>query len=99
VGAKLDQRTQGRKPVNYLATLTHGRAILSCRIVELSDAGARVELVRESAVVEGSIRLTCPQIGEVGGAVVWQKATVVGLKFDATPKGAKLHHRLGRDSP
>ena len=94
--AKLDRRTHGRKPVNYLATLTHGRIIHSCRIVELSDAGARIELVSESALVDGPIRLACPQIGEIGGAVVWQKATLVGLRFDPPPKGPKLHRASHR---
>jgi hypothetical protein len=79
--------------VNYLATLTHGRDILSCRVVELSDAGARIELVSETAVVAGPIRLACPQIGDIGGAVVCQKGAVVGLKLDPASKDVKKSPR------
>lgn len=99
MGAKLDRRTHGRKPVSYLATLSLGREILSCRIVEVSDAGARIELVSETAVVSGPIRLACPQIGDIGGAVVWQKGALVGLKLDPASKDIRKSPReIGREA-
>jgi hypothetical protein len=69
--------------VNILATLTRGKDIFSCRIVELSEAGARIRLANESAVVAGNARLTAAEIGDMEAAVVWQDGSFVGLKFTA----------------
>ena len=85
---KLDRRGHGRKPVNILATLKRGNDIYSCHIVELSDAGARVRLASEFAVVEGTARLTAAEIGDMEAEIVWQKGDLLGLRFTAVKKRA-----------
>jgi hypothetical protein len=88
VAFKLDRRGHGRKPVNILATLKRGSDIYSCHIVELSEAGARVRLASEFAVVEGMARLTAAELGEVEAEIVWQKGDLLGLRFTAAKKRA-----------
>lgn len=85
---KLDRRGHGRKPVNILATLKRGKEFHSCHIVELSDAGARIRLASEFAVVEGAARLAAAEIGELEAEIVWQKGVLVGLRFTAVKKRA-----------
>ncbi len=85
---KLDRRAHGRRRVNILASLTHAGGILSCSIVELSEAGARVRLVSESAVLQGNVRLVCAECGDLESEVVWQNGPLVGLKFMAVPRRA-----------
>ena len=85
---KLDRRGHGRKPVNILATLKRGNDFFSCHIVEISDAGARVRLASEFAVVEGMARLTAAEIGDLEAEIVWQKGDLLGLRFTAVKKRA-----------
>lgn len=85
---KLDRRAHGRKQVNVLATLMKGSEILSCHIVELSDAGARVKLANEEAAVEGRARLVSAEYGTIETEIVWQKGALVGLRFVDVPKRA-----------
>jgi hypothetical protein len=96
VTSKIDRRTRGRKWVNILATLTHGRNILSCAIIELSEGGARIRLTDESIVVQGQTRLAAAQLGDVAAEVVWQQGATVGLKFAPPPDAAKLRALLLR---
>jgi hypothetical protein len=83
VAIKLDRRGHGRRPVNILATLKRGKDIFSCHIVELSEAGARIKLASEFAVVEGVGHLTAAEIGDREAEIVWQKGEMVGLRFTA----------------
>ena len=78
---KRDRRTQGRKEANIRGTLTRGRDIVSCHVIEISDSGARIELGNEFMTVEGKVRLAAAAIGDIEGEVVWQKGTLVGLKL------------------
>ena len=84
----LDRRGHGRKPVNILATLTCGKDIHSCHIVELSEAGARLRLASEFATVEGKAKLAAAEIGAHEAEVVWQRGDLVGVRFTAVKKRA-----------
>lgn len=85
---KLDRRGHGRKPVNILATLTCGKDIHSCHVVEISEAGARVRLASEFAMVEGKAKLAAAEIGAHDAEVRWQRGQLVGLQFTAVKKRA-----------
>jgi hypothetical protein len=85
---KLDRRGHGRKEVNILATLACGANIHSCHVIELSEAGARIKLASEFAVVEGKGKLTAAELGALDAEVVWQRGDLVGVRFTAVKKRA-----------
>lgn len=85
---KLDRRGYGRKPVNILATLNCGGRMFSCHVVELSEAGARIRMAMETAVVSGAGRLIAPEIGDKESEVVWQSGDLVGIRFTAVKQRA-----------
>lgn len=85
---KLDRRGYGRKPANFLATLKSGGQMFSCHIVEVSEAGARIRLAMETAVVSGPGRLISPDIGDKEAEVVWQNGDLVGVRFTAVKQRA-----------
>ena len=85
---KLDRRGYGRKPANVLATLNCSGDMFSCHVVEISEAGARVKLSKETAVVAGAGRLIAPQLGDKETEVVWQNGDLVGLRFTAVKQRA-----------
>jgi hypothetical protein len=88
VALKLDRRGHGRKPVNILATLSCGKDVFSCNVIELSDAGARIRFASEFAVAKGLGKLTAAEIGAVDVEVVWQRGDLAGLRFVAVKKRA-----------
>ena len=77
----LDRRGHGRKQVNILATLSCGKDVFSCNVVEVSEAGARIRLLSEFAAVEGIGRLTAAELGAREVEIVWQKGQLAGLRF------------------
>ena len=85
---KLDRRGHGRKPANILATLKCGGDMFSCHVVELSEAGARIRLAIETAVVSGAARLIAAELGDKEAEIVWQSGDLVGLRFTAVKKRA-----------
>lgn len=85
---KLDRRGHGRKSVNILATLACGKDVFSCHVVEVSDAGARIRLASEFAVVQGTGRLTAAELGAIEVEIVWQKGQLAGLRYVAVKKRA-----------
>lgn len=85
---KLDRRGYGRKPANFLATLECGGQMHSCHVVELSEAGARIKLALETAVVSGGGRLIAPEIGDKKAEVVWQRGDLAGIRFTAVKQRA-----------
>jgi len=99
VAFKLDRRGHGRKPANILATLKRGKDIFSCHIVELSEAGARIKLANEFAVVEGTARLTAAEIGDLEAEIVWQKGDTVGLRFTAVTVRAAGNPAAAKGEP
>jgi hypothetical protein len=88
VALKLDRRGYGRKPTNLLATLKCSGDMFSCHIIELSEAGARIRLAKENAVVAGPGQLIAPEIGDKAAEVVWQSGDLVGLRFTAVKQRA-----------
>jgi len=86
----LDRRGHGRQRVNLLATLSRGREIFSCHVVELSEGGARIALAQEVPLDRGKVRLDAAELGARDAEIVWQKGAEIGLRFTATPKRATI---------
>lgn len=93
---KLDRRGYGRKPANLLATLKCSGDMFSCHIVELSEAGARIRLAKDTAVVSGAGRLIAPELGDKATEIVWQNGDLVGLRFTAVKQRATGMPRTAR---
>jgi hypothetical protein len=63
-----------------------GAPLLACRLRNVSAGGAQLELAQDMAMPRSFI-LSLSRTGGVRRAcrTVWQLATVVGIRFDATP--------------
>ena len=61
-----------------------GRGAFSCLIVDLSEGGARVQLLGE-APPDGEVTLMDARSGQIHeGRIVWRRGKFVGLSFTAT---------------
>jgi hypothetical protein len=77
----VDRRKHTRKQRLWSARITQGRSTWSCVIVEYSAGGARVRVPAAVRLALAPARISCVQLGEVAGTVVWQTGTDLGIKL------------------
>ena len=79
--ARLNHRRARRWNIRWDATVTTGDTTKPCIVTDLSETGARVELI--GALPKGTrIKLTCERFGELHGVVMWCRGLTAGLRFN-----------------
>lgn len=79
---RIERRAERRRPVNLRATVVYDEGVsrLEARIVDVSKAGARLELALPASLPRHFYMLTPPhQLQHC--AVVWQAERTVGILF------------------
>jgi hypothetical protein len=77
----VEQRKHSRRRFLWHATVTQGRTEHSCVILDYSLGGAKICLPEAEPLELASVKISCQQLGEVAGTVVWQKGRRLGVKF------------------
>lgn len=79
--ARLNHRRSRRWNIRWDALVTTGDTTKPCIVTDLSETGARVELI--GALPKGTrIKLTCERFGELHGVVMWCRGLTAGLRFN-----------------
>lgn len=77
----VDRRRHTRKQRLWSARISQGRSTWSCVIVEYSAGGAKVRVPGAVRLELAPAKISCVQLGEVTGIVVWQTGTNLGIKL------------------
>jgi hypothetical protein len=77
----VDRRRYTRKQRLWPARITQGRSTWSCVIVEYSAGGAKIRVPDAVWLELAPAKLSCVQLGEVTGTVMWQTGTDLGIKL------------------
>ena len=77
----VDRRRHMRKQRLWSASITQGHSTWSCVIVEYSASGAKVRVPGAVRLALAPAKISCAQLGEVTGTVVWQTGTNLGIKL------------------
>lgn len=84
----LDRRTYPRRHVIFGGTIKDARARLECRVRNLSQSGANVEVPATARIPEKFL-LAIPKAGRALLArIVWRRADRAGLEFEPAAAGA-----------
>lgn len=79
--ARLNHRRARRWNIRWDATVTTGDTTKPCIVTDLSETGARVELI--GALPKGTrIKLTCDRFGELHGVIMWCRGLSAGIRFN-----------------
>lgn len=79
--ARPERRKYSRKRVRWGAKLETLAGTVDCRVLDFSPHGAKLELAASVAENE-PVRLILPPLGEFAGAVVWQRAGLIGIRIN-----------------
>lgn len=79
-----EKRDHLRSAVLWSGEVIYGARTLSCRILNISAAGAKVQL--DGDVPDGAkLRIACARFGEMPARVIWQSGDKLGLEFLEDP--------------
>ncbi|HEY7608384.1 MAG TPA: PilZ domain-containing protein [Alphaproteobacteria bacterium] len=77
----VERRKYSRKRFLWHATVTQGRTEYPCVILDYSLGGAKICLPEAQPLELGPITISCAQLGDVTGTVVWQNGRRLGIKL------------------
>ena len=78
---RLNHRRARRWNIRWDSLIETGDQTKPCVITDLSDTGARLELIGQ--VTKGArIKLTCDRFGELHGVVMWCRGLTAGIRFN-----------------
>ena len=76
----MDRRKHMRKQRLWSARITQGHSTWSC-VSGSALGGAKVRLPGAVRLALAPAKISCVQLGEVTGSVVWQSGTNIGIKL------------------
>lgn len=87
---KPNHRRARRCNILWAAAVAHGDVTKPCTITDLSETGARLDLI--GPIPKGTrIKLICERFGELHGVVMWCNGLTAGLRFNlGTAEVARL---------
>ena len=80
-----DRRRHSRTRTSYVATVNFGAVLLPCFISDLSESGARIQLLEPAALPAGPAVLESTLLGKAPVHLVWQKGLFAGLRYTVLP--------------
>ena len=80
-----ERRRHSRTRTSYVATVNFGPLLLPCFISDLSESGARIQLLEPAALPAGPAVLESALLGKAPVHLVWQKGLFAGLRYTVLP--------------
>ena len=77
----VERRKYSRKRFLWHATVTQGRTEYPCVILDYSLGGAKICLPEAQPLALAHVKISCAQLGDVTGTVVWQDGRRLGIKL------------------
>jgi hypothetical protein len=78
---RLNHRRARRWNIRWDALIAAGDITKPCVVTDLSETGARLELIGQ--VAKGTrIKVTCERFGELHGTVMWCRGLTAGIRFN-----------------
>jgi hypothetical protein len=85
--AALEQRKHPRSRVLWMATLDTKEGPLSCVVLDVSRAGAKLQFAAPifPVLLHQEVELVIEPLGSLGAEVIWQQGERMGIRFNANP--------------
>jgi len=80
-----ERRRHSRTRTSFVATVNFGPLLLPCFIADMSESGARIQLLEPAALPEGPAVLESARLGKAPVYLVWQKGVFAGLRYTVLP--------------
>jgi len=78
----MERRRFSRAKRLWAATISQEGSSSPCVVLEYSLGGIKVRLPEPLPLARGPVEISCLQLGDVKGTLVWQEGTEIGIKFD-----------------
>jgi hypothetical protein len=76
-----ERRRYSRRRFLWQATVTQGHTEYPCVILDYSFYGAKICLSEVQPLELTPVKISCLQLGDVSGTVVWQDGRRLGIKL------------------
>lgn len=85
--AALEQRKHPRSRVLWMATLDTKEGPLSCVVLDVSRAGAKLQFAAPifPVLLHQEVELVIEPLGSLGAEVIWQQGERMGIRFNGNP--------------
>jgi hypothetical protein len=77
----VERRKYSRRRFLWQATVMQGRTEYPCVILDYSLGGAKICLPEAQPLELAPVKISCVQLGDVSGTVVWQNGRRLGIKL------------------
>ena len=81
IAESTERRQYARRRFLWQATITQGCTEYACVVLDYSFGGAKISLSEAQPLAPAPITLSCAQLGDVAGTVVWQDGRRLGIKL------------------